>query len=910
MVNCVAIIWPNEVHLQVRGYRNTNLLTVLYALCNNEDIGIAGNASSGKTYSMAAWAIVDWLCAPDCTSTFVASTSLEASADRIWGKIESLFKASARNIAGRYGPHAKMGHLIAYRKMIAYETPDNDKEKDYANAIKALAFPEGNEGIKAVETTRGRKNQRVRLLVDELAEMDIYVLNARVNLKANPDFFFCGAANPSNKGSNPHKELCQPNLPGDWDAINMTMRSWPTRTGICIFISGEDSPNFLAPETEEPPFEYYLTREREQDILNTVCYGNKNSIEYWRNVYGFWPNSEVELTVLTKSFIMGANISYEPRWYGQQQYLGAFDPAFTSGGDRCAFSLGKMGYEEIVNSTTNTVSRGRRVLHYLGATEFQAEVGVDFETSIARQVVKKCIDAGIDPECFGLDISSDGGKMLKAIIIEWQKVNNKAAFIMAISSLGSPSEKVVSAQDSRTCKEAYDRLVTEYWFDMRNAIGSRVFVGLDMTMHRALIDELCSRLFVYKGKRVSIETKKEMKARIKKSPDCFVEGTLVKTQKGDVKIENLCLGDKVVTPFGVSPIIAIQEDYVLETHIAKFTTGRSLQGKGKHKIFTWDSGWVRMDNLQYTNSIESDTDLYIWKFLNLFFTKDTRTTFKALVDIIRMEIGGRISLIDFYTELSGLRLLAKYLKDLKSTIKTEIGQIIDWIIWRFSPKESIARCICEKSFSTQNFEFETQSVLKKQFSKPLNGTAHQKEGLGIKKMGKIHSKTELKTLKYVLNAERNSKRSQEKHVAVPATNLSLEKNTVKTWIAQYVVKVLTYLSFPARKHAPVSVEAFHHRSPKRVLNITLLDHNVYYANGVLVQNCADSAIYLLVIAMHKGLELITEQESDKISEDVKDFEEKHVRQRSGLGVLFSENDSESEAELYSYSGASKDLDGF
>ncbi len=575
MINCIALIWPDEVHLTRKGYRNLPFLKVIQSLCENDDVGIAGNAGSGKTFGMAIWVIVDWLCAPDCTSTFIASTTLESSSDRLWGKTIQMFKIGRNNMIAKFGEGMKMGHLVEYKKCIAFEEPsanDEKTDKDFSNAIKALAFPTGNEGLKAVETTRGRHNTRVRLLVDELAEMDIYVLDARVNLRRNPDFLFCGTGNPSGRGNNPHRELCMPKAATGWDSVNMQTKTWATRTGAALHISGDDSPNFQAPEGEEPPYEYYLTREEEKSILEKECYGNKESIQYYRNIYGWWPGTDTELTVMSKSFIAACKINLEPRWQTPQIYLAGFDPAFTSGGDRCSLTLSKMGVDD----------SGRKVVFYMGTTDFQGEVGVDFEQSIARQIVKKCIDAGVKPMHFGMDISADGGKMMREIIIEWLKYDQSAQFVIPISSMGKATERVVSSQDQRMCCDAYDRLVTEYAFAMRNAISTRVYFGLDLTAHADVVDELCVRLYYQKGSRVSVETKKEMKERIKKSPD-----------RGESALYNL----EVARRFGLEFITEGEESDNLRK--AREFEQKNILNRGNNESYTSD--WA---------SEEKESELY------------------------------------------------------------------------------------------------------------------------------------------------------------------------------------------------------------------------------------------------------------------------------------------------------------
>jgi len=508
MINCFNLIYGNDVLLQSQGIPNNYALDIIDLFCNENDWGIAGCASSGKTFSVAACIVIDWLCAPNVTSTYVASTSLDASEDRLWGKVCTLYRIAMRNIQAQY-KGATIGNLVEYRRMIVFESIDTkDTERDYTNAIKALAFPKGGEGKRAVENTRGRKNARMRLFLDELAEMDLYALDTRVNLGANPDFIFGGMANPAATANNPHTELCQPDDPMEWESVTRYTKKWRTRTGVALHLSGEDSPNFKLPDAEIPPFDRFLTIQGEANTLKR-CYGNKNALEYWRNVYGWWPDNSVELTIFSKAFIQGCNLNYEPIWSGRTKVVCGFDPAFTAGGDRCAATFCRMGQNDT----------GRSIGFYLGTREYSSSVGDVFEESIAIQLVKDCIEYGVHPRDFGLDISGDGGKMMRAIIIEWSKYHPEAMFLFPISSMGMPTDRKISNLDQRTCKEAYDRLVTEYWFAVHTAMSTRSLVGIDVDKHGIMINELCSRLYTHKGRKVAVEKKLDMKHRLKKSPD-------------------------------------------------------------------------------------------------------------------------------------------------------------------------------------------------------------------------------------------------------------------------------------------------------------------------------------------------------------------------------------------------------
>ena len=135
------------------------------------------------------------------------------------------------------------------------------------------------------------------------------------------------------------------------------------------------------------------------------------------------------------------------------------------------------------------------------------------------QLVKDCVSYGVHPRDFGLDISGDGGKMMRAIIIEWSKFNPEAMFVYPISSMRMPTDRKISSLDKRTCKEAYDRMVTEYWFAVHTAMSTRSLLGIDVEKHSQVVSELCSRLYFHKGRKVAVEKKSDMKHRLKKSPD-------------------------------------------------------------------------------------------------------------------------------------------------------------------------------------------------------------------------------------------------------------------------------------------------------------------------------------------------------------------------------------------------------
>jgi hypothetical protein len=498
-IKAVQLQWPTDVIIKNRGYTNNSMLRTFEALCNNDDVVLAGAASAGKSFPVSAWIYLDWCAAPHCTSSWVATTTLGASEDRIWGIISKLYKCARHRI----------GNLIDYRHMIVWGGASGQDEKEYQNAIKALAFPQGNEGQKAIDTTRGRKNKRIRLAMDELPEMEMGALSARQNLSSNNDKVFIGIGNPST-GDNPHTRWCMPKGSSTFDTVNQDMLEWDTETGLCLFYNGNKSPNFDAPASEPPPFPFLMDRQKQADMLK-MSYGDENAIDYVRNAIGWWPKSGFNQTILTADVIRNADTLEEPIWSADGFVkVAGFDTAFTVGGDRCVISIGKLG---------NVRGTSARVLYlqHQEVIQLSANAVQEFDVQLAEKVVDICRRYEVEPKRFGMDVSGDGGRVGQAIIREWLRYDENGHSIALISSMGKPTDRIAADVDKRPCNEVYDRIVSEYWFAIYHGFRSKVIYGVDPAS--SLGRELCLRRWKTKSKKISIETKDDLKARIGYSPD-------------------------------------------------------------------------------------------------------------------------------------------------------------------------------------------------------------------------------------------------------------------------------------------------------------------------------------------------------------------------------------------------------
>ena len=64
--------------------------SMIKAVIKNKYVSIGGAASSGKSHTMAAWGILNWVAAPRATLVLLTSTTLREARKRIWGSVISL----------------------------------------------------------------------------------------------------------------------------------------------------------------------------------------------------------------------------------------------------------------------------------------------------------------------------------------------------------------------------------------------------------------------------------------------------------------------------------------------------------------------------------------------------------------------------------------------------------------------------------------------------------------------------------------------------------------------------------------------------------------------------------------------------------------------------------------------------
>lgn len=459
---------------------------MLEAACKWKYISVSGPGNCGKSDFHAIWSIINWMCDPMNTMVIVTSTTITASKMRIWGSIVDYFSAAP------YMPGKLTEGLI--------RTIPADGKKVSNKAGISLVAGEASKDRETADKLDGCHNKRVIMVGDEFPKLSQALLGfATGNLSKNPWFQFIGIGNPTSK-YDPHGIISEPKE--GWNSITENDYEWETKLGYAIRFDSHQSPNVLAGKTIYP---FLPTNET---IATSEDRNGADSLKHWSQCRGFWPpeGTDPECVYSEADLVDGGVTETHVDWSGGTISLAVLDPARGSGGDAYKAALALLGYTK----------SGRRVLLITKTTEFfDSKSNPDpIMFQIADQFVAFCREHGVQPENVGYDSTGAAGEIGQVITHKFQN-----AVLYAVDFNGKPSD-LPHGVEQKPCSELYDRKVTELWMVMKDYIRSGQIKGLTTD----IIEDLLARKEVtgklgQTGTKRSVESKRAMKKRIKRSPD-------------------------------------------------------------------------------------------------------------------------------------------------------------------------------------------------------------------------------------------------------------------------------------------------------------------------------------------------------------------------------------------------------
>jgi hypothetical protein len=513
------IAWPNKIW-EKGPFKNHWAEKCLEVYLEYTYIGAMGCAGSGKSDSFGGNVLTDWYAHSDCTTVLVSSTDLKSLELRIWGMIKKYHKTAKAD--RRWLP----GYLIEGRQMLTLNPrQDADAGRDFKNGIIAVACKKGSQFV-GLGPLIGIHNKRVRLLADECNLMPRAFLDAASNLSKCENFKLVGLGNP-NETTNAHGFLCEPSMDlGGWEgSIDQTpgTKTWPTRfpKGVCIQLPGSDSPNMKAEADEPPPFPFLITR---QQMIDDAAIWGVDDWHYTMMNEAKMPRGQGSRRVLTRQMCQKFGAFTTPNWRDSRRTRIAFlDAAYRGvGGDRCVFGELQFGQEveplspdalvtNMISQTPDLV-KARHIIALIDLVSIplsSAQGAESPEDQIVAYVMKACIDRGIPPQNFFYDAGMRTS-LVTAFSRLWDPYTN------SIDCGGKPSERNVSSEIGRSCRDYYSKFVTELWFSVRYAVEAGQFRG----MTEDACTEFSQREWkMVSGNRIEVEAKDEMKVKTGRSPD-------------------------------------------------------------------------------------------------------------------------------------------------------------------------------------------------------------------------------------------------------------------------------------------------------------------------------------------------------------------------------------------------------
>ncbi len=479
-------LWNNDDLPEKLMVRHPWAERMIRSAIKHKYLAVGGSASSGKSHTMAAWGIVNFLSQPQDTLVLVTSTTLREARKRIWGSIISLLTVIE-------------DAPIRIRDSIGNVAYLNEKGDLIERAGLSLIAAEKSKTREAVGKFIGIKQKRVILIGDELSELSEAILNAGLtNLSKNPEFQMIGMSNPNSR-FDAFGVWATPK--SGWDSVDCQIDDeWDTKWGgKYIRLDGERSPNITAGETLYPwlPTEEKLAEDRA--LLGSESRG------YMRMVRAVFFDSEETEGIYSEAELARSGAMTKVEWSGKPIPIAGLDPAFTNGGDRTILFTGLVGY----NTSGQYVCEFGEAIHL---NDDATNKAVPRTYQIVKQVKDICTKRGIHPENLAVDATGAGAPFCDVLAGEWS-----SAFLR-VSFGGKASDKRVSANSSLTGEELYVNRVSELWFVGKELVRTKQLFGVSGD----LAQEMCARNYdLVKGNtlRVKIESKPETKARLGRSPD-------------------------------------------------------------------------------------------------------------------------------------------------------------------------------------------------------------------------------------------------------------------------------------------------------------------------------------------------------------------------------------------------------
>lgn len=459
---------------------------MIHAWCTEKWISVIGCERASKTYSFAHILYLDYCADPSNTLVSLGTVTFDGLKLRMWSDLLRAIETASIQFP--------MTVRSSTNELRVFPT-DAQKESGEKYQIHGMAV---NNNENAQGRIRGGHAPRRRIILDEAQDVADPAYEAIVNPMSAPDARCVLLSNPVERMST-FGEWCEP-LDG-WPTVTVDQVSWKTRKGgICLHFDGLKSPNLEGKKK--------YTGIIDQRIIDEVrALHGEDSVQWWALVRGWFPPDGMVSRVFTQAGIdrAMANITFD--WAPVP--CASLDPAFEF--DEAVLSFGELG--------TPVYGEKRYVINVTGDMTVKYNVSPGSEPKdyqLAHVVMRECRSRNIQPQHFIMDKTGGGRGTFAILQKEW------SPDIRGIEYGGAATERPLRGDNATKCSDLYKHFVSELWFRAAECCREGQIGGL-RNCHKYALEELGSRRYELKqgtkGQQQAVETKKDFKARLGRSPD-------------------------------------------------------------------------------------------------------------------------------------------------------------------------------------------------------------------------------------------------------------------------------------------------------------------------------------------------------------------------------------------------------
>jgi len=510
MPEAASLLWPRNLFTH-----DPKSVQAVWELFDTSSRGlIMGAAKMGKSFSMGVRFFLEWIRDPEYTTLRVLGPSEDHLEQNLFSHLVALHKSAALPMPG------EIGELF-----IGLD------RREQMSSIKGVVIPKGNTK-KAGRLQGGHRRPRAKphptfgalsrmfIFLDEIENipngvwLDIDNVLSEIE-KGVEGFKIFGAYNPTNPTDEVGKRA-EP--PFGWSELDedrhfrwKSVRGWDV-----IRLDGELCENVIQDQIVFPGLQ---TREG----LNAIALGagGRNAPGYMTMGRGMYPAIGVEATVIPAGML--PKWRGEFIWYDPPQPVGSIDLAL-EGKDEAVYTLGKFGkatgvkYPPSVDfpegHTVMFKDRNNQPTLRWGLQADQQFVLPKGDTvEMKKTVMDMNRKAGVRPEFFSCDRTGHGAGVADLIRYEWSTT------IHDVNYSESAGDEKLMAEDTKSCKELYERMYSVLWFATRQW-GEFGYFLINPRMDLSKVtQQLTNRRFKTTGGRAKVESKKDFESRGFTSPN-------------------------------------------------------------------------------------------------------------------------------------------------------------------------------------------------------------------------------------------------------------------------------------------------------------------------------------------------------------------------------------------------------